>query len=251
MGPAAAAAGKRAASPTASYAEDEANDDDEGDSDDAECVAPTKKKAKTPATSAGPKRTPVTSKAATAEAKAAAASLKGIVAKLVVLDRQQLSGVLQALLETGAVSPEKIESLLPAPDMSAYVKEGERLSAAIRRALPNSRFGSSTDHYGYKRCASANNACKKYIVDNAKLFKSAKQWQAAREYAVAMLPVARGMVEFQVPGDCKARNSAIDNLTSLKAEAESKLGMPSSPKPKNSPTSKASASEKEAPLVAV
>ena len=114
--------------------------------------------------------------------------------------------------------------------MSVYVKEGERLQAAIRRALPNSRWGSCTDHYGYKRCASAANACKKYIVDHAKTFKAAKQWQAAREYATRMMPVARGMVDFDRPEDCKARNGAIDTLTALKAEAETKLGI-ATPKP--------------------
>ena len=231
---AAEAAGKRKAAPAASYVEDDASSDD--DHDEGEYREPSKKKAKTPTTTAETKSKSVIAQKATAaeskaESKAAAAALKGVVAKLGVLDRSQLSGVLQALLETGSVTPAKVESLLPAPDMSAYVKEGERLSAAIRRALPNTRWGSCTDHFGYKRCTSANNACKKYIVDNAKLFKSAKQWQAAREYATAMLPVARGMVDFDLPEDCKARNATIDTLTSLKSEAESKLGIAVPPKP--------------------
>ena len=242
MGLAAAAAGKRAAAPKTSYVEDASDDDGE----DGEYSEPARKKAKTPTTTgAQPKSKSVIAKTATAEAKAtgegakakaagakaASAALKGVIAKLGVLDRQQLAGVLQALLENGTVPPEKVETLLPSPDMSAYVKEGERLSAAIRRALPNSRYGSCTDHYGYKRCASANNACKKYIVDNAKVFKSAKQWQAALEYAMAMLPVAQGMVDFDLPEDCKARNAAIDQLTSLMTEAESRLGI-AAPAPK-------------------
>ena len=174
-----------------------------------------------------------------------------VIAKLGVLDRQQLAGVLQALLENGTVPPEKVESLLPSPDMSAYVKEGERLSAAIRRALPNSRYGSCTDHYGYKRCASANNACKKYIVDNAKVFKSAKQWQAALEYAMAMLPVAEGMVDFDLPEDCKARNAAIDQLTALMTEAESRLGIAApAPKATAGPSSAAGPSAAPASIVA-
>ena len=171
MGLAAAAAGKRAAAPKTSYVEDASDDDGE----DGEYSEPARKKAKTPTTTgAQPKSKSVIAKTATAEAKAtgegakakaagakaASAALKGVIAKLGVLDRQQLAGVLQALLENGTVPPEKVETLLPSPDMSAYVKEGERLSAAIRRALPNSRYGSCTDHSGYKRCASANNACK-------------------------------------------------------------------------------------------
>ena len=65
----------------------------------------------------------------------------------------------------------------------------------------------------------------RYIVDNAKVFKAAKQWQAAREYCIQMLPVARHMVDFDVPNDRKAKDATIDALTALKAEAESKLGI--------------------------
>ena len=118
--------------------------------------------------------------------------------------------------------------------MSTYVKEGERLSAQIRKALPRSRYGSSTEHYGYKRCASAANACKKYIVDHAKTFKQAKQWQDAREYAACMLPVAYGMIDFDLPEDCKQRNSTIETLTALRAEADGKLGLSSTTTPAGS-----------------
>lgn len=90
-----------------------------------------------------------------------------------------------------------------------------------RKALPNSRFGSSADHYGYKRAASANNACKKYIVDHAGVFKKAKQWPAAHEFAVAMLKI--NMIDFDVPEDNAARNKVKEVLSALKAEAESKV----------------------------
>ena len=40
-----------------------------------------------------------------------------------------------------------------------------------------------------------------------------------------MLPIARDMVHFDLPGDNKARDGAIDTLVKLKAEAESKLGV--------------------------
>ena len=228
MGLAAAAAGKRKAAPAASYVEEGGASSE----DDDEYVAPvsSSKKAKlTPATGADQKKSKSVTAAAAAnkppKAPNAAAEIKGVVAKLSVLDRTQLAGLVKALIESGAVAPSQVDGLLPAPDMGAYVKEGERLCAAIRRALPNSRWGSCTDHFGYKRCASANNACKKYIVDHAKNFKSAKQWQAAREYAIAMLPVARGMVDFDLPDDCKARNATIDALSALKAEAEKHLGI--------------------------
>ena len=252
MGLAAAAAGKRKATPAASY--DEADDDSSYDEQDEGYVERKAKPTKTPGTNtekktksavepyakkakadgaaatakgaaATAKGAAATAKGTAAAAKAAAAEAKTVLAKLGVLDRAQVTVILKALVESGKVAPADIDSLMPAPDMGVYVKEGQRLANAISRALPNSRWGSSTDHYGYKRCASANNACKKYIVDHAKVFKTAKQWASALEYANAMLPVARDMVHFDLPDDCKARDAAISTLTALKAEAEGKLGI--------------------------
>ena len=60
--------------------------------------------------------------------------------------------------------------------------------------LTSPAFEPACGQYGYKRCASANNACKKFITDHAKTFRTAKQWAAARDYAAVMLPVARDMV---------------------------------------------------------
>lgn len=233
MGLAAAAAGKRKVA-AASYNEDSDGEVSDGD----EYVPPPAKAMKTPtaATAAATKTKsvtapePSTAKAPTAKemaaaAKAANAATKAVIAKLGVLDRSQLADVVKRLLENGSVPASAVDALLPAPDMSLYVKEGARLCNAICRALPNSRWGSCTDHYGYKRCASANNAAKKYIVDHAKVFKTAKQWQAAREYCIAMLPVARNMVDFDCVDDRKAKNATIETLQKLKIEAESKLGL--------------------------
>ena len=238
MGLAAAAAGKRKATPAASY--NEADDDSSYDEQDEEYVERKAKPTKTPGTNTEKKTksavepyakkakadgAAATAKGTAAAVKAAAAEAKTVLAKLGVLDRAQVTAILKALVESGKVAPADIDSLMPAPDMGVYVKEGQRLANAISRALPNSRWGSCTDHYGYTRCASANNACKKYIVDHAKVFKTAKQWASALEYANAMLPVARDMVHFDLPGDCKARDAAISTLTALKAEAEGKLGI--------------------------
>jgi hypothetical protein len=164
--------------------------------------------------------------AAAAEAKAAAAEVKAVTGKLAVLDRAQLQQVVGTLLSSGAVSASAVEAVMPAPDMEPLFKEGQRLANAIRRALPNSRWGSCTDHYGYKRCASANNACKKFICDHAKSFKAAKQWPASRDYAEGMLDIANGMVHFNCPDDNKARDAAIGALTALHEEAVSKCPKP-------------------------
>ena len=148
---------------------------------------------------------------------------ESIVGKLGVLTNAQLVAVVRTLLERGAVSAELVESIVPAPDLSPLFAEGEHLSYAIQKALPASRYGSATDHYGYKRCASACAACKRFILDNAKAFKNAKQWGTLKDYCAGMLPVAESMVVFDVENDNKTRKQCIDALVKLQDEATKKL----------------------------
>lgn len=128
----------------------------------------------------------------------------------------------RVLLEQGHVNSTLVESILPAPDLTPLLAEGTRLSSAIRKALPNTRWGSSTDHYGYKRCSSAVQECKKFILENAKAFKQAKQWECSRDYCVRMAPVAKSMVRFDVESDTKVRTTVIEQLKKFREEAEKK-----------------------------
>ena len=84
----------------------------------------------------------------------------------------------------GHVDDATVYALLPSADLEPVLKECEKLVNAIRRALPNSRWGSCTDHFGYKRCASAVNTAKRKILEGAKQFKGAKQWATAKEWAL-------------------------------------------------------------------
>tara|TARA_B110000503_G_scaffold140470_1_gene231435 strand:+ start:250 stop:591 length:342 start_codon:yes stop_codon:yes gene_type:complete len=106
--------------------------------------------------------------------------------------------------------------------LTPLLAEGTRLSSAIRKALPNTRWGSSTDHYEYKRCSSAVQECKKFILENAKAFKQAKQWECSRDYCVRMAPVAESMVRFDVESDTKVRTMVIEQLKKFREEAEKK-----------------------------
>lgn len=149
--------------------------------------------------------------------------IQACVGKLQLLQKQQLVDVVRKLLGDGNLMPDVLEPIIPKPDLKPLFDEGDRLSRAIFKALPNSRYGSSTDHYGFKRCASANAACKRHIVEHAKEFKTAKQWDVLRDYCVGMLPVAEAMVEFDQPNDNKNRTLCIDTLKKFKAEADAKL----------------------------
>ena len=73
--------------------------------------------------------------------------------KLNTLDKSQLSQLVCTLVANDLVSQDAVESFLPAADLEPLLLDLQKAVNAIRKALPNSRFGSSADHYGFKRAS--------------------------------------------------------------------------------------------------
>jgi hypothetical protein len=148
---------------------------------------------------------------------------KALMQRLQVLEQTQLAQIICSLVDGGHVVDDAVLQLIPSADLEPMLKECQKQVNAINRALPNSRWGSCTDHFGYKRCASAVNAAKRKLLEGAKQFKGAKQWSTAKEYAERALPIARDMVEFDCAGDNGARDSVIAELQKLQQEAAGHL----------------------------
>jgi hypothetical protein len=87
--------------------------------------------------------------------------LKALEKQLKALPRDQLCAAVVAFLAEDPELEHRFVASLPAPDISSFLVTLQAASRAISRALPNSRWGSSCDHYGYKRCSSAVTAFKK------------------------------------------------------------------------------------------
>ena len=159
------------------------------------------------------------------KAKAAmCAPAKALLPMLQVLDKAQLAQLVCQLVDDGEVDEAAVLSRLPSADLEPILAECEKCVKAIRRALPNSRWGSCTDNYGYKRCKSAVATAKRKLLEGAKQFKTSKQWATAKDFATRALPIARDMVVFDHHDNNGARTAAIDALTKLREEAASKLG---------------------------
>ena len=148
---------------------------------------------------------------------------KALLPKLEVLDKSQLATLVCTLVDAGHVAPQSVLDAMPSADLEPLLKELEKLVNAISRALPNSRWGSCTDNYGYKRCASACNTAKRKFLESVKQYKSSKQWGAAKEFADRALPIARNMVVFDHDGNNGARSAVLTALTALQAEAHGNM----------------------------
>ncbi len=76
----------------------------------------------------------------------------------------------------------------------------EKAGKAIGRALPNSRFGSATDSYGFKRCKSATSNFKKVLTEQVNSVASAPVAELA-SYLQGALAIVENTVEFNDPAN--------------------------------------------------
>jgi len=81
--------------------------------------------------------------------------------KLLAIPHPQLCTVLATFLGNDIELQQRFVASLPAVDVTSLTIKLEQSARAIQKALPNSRYGSSSDHYGYKRASSAVTAYKK------------------------------------------------------------------------------------------
>eukprot|EP00944_MAST-04C_sp_MAST-4C-sp1_P014673 g14673.t1 len=166
-------------------------------------------------------------KAAKKVARDAAAARALIITKLNILDKGEIVHIISKMLSSGEIKESSINKHIPKPDMNIHFNKARALTTEIYCALPYSRYGSKTDNFGFKRAKSANNAAKKYILDNAKVLKKSKQWTAVKEYATGMIPIAESMVEFDDEKNNAARNKVKETLVKMQKEANKKLGISS------------------------
>ena len=180
---------------------------------------------------------------------------KALLPKLEVLDKAQLATLVCTLVDAGHVDSQVVINAMPSADLEPLLKarplppahqrlrhaslvlprthpstprgaapqELEKLVKAISRALPNSRWGSCTDNYGYKRCASACNTAKRKFLEGVKQYKSSKQWGAAKEFADRALPIAHQMVVFDNEANNGARSAVLAALKTLQTEAQGQM----------------------------
>lgn len=80
--------------------------------------------------------------------------------RLLSLSAAQLTDMLLDLVDIP-----QLQEAVPAPNVDELTTAVAKASRAVRKALPYSRYGSSTDEYGFKRARTANAALKKAVTD--------------------------------------------------------------------------------------
>ena len=155
-----------------------------------------------------------------------------LLARLSACDKHQIIAALEALLKSqpdGRALATTLEQLLPKPNQvesfprlqhqqhnrtlqkENTFKRHKALVAAIRKAQPRTRYGSSRDNYCYKRCRPAINAAKKAIVADGKALMNSKDWDSCLEYLVVEMERFDEFPEWDDAGN----NTAVRDLKKM------------------------------------
>jgi len=92
------------------------------------------------------------------------------------LTAAQLADMLVDALQFGALTEGGLLGSISVPDLRAVGKELGTVNCAITRWMPNSRWGSSTDTYAYRRASSAVAAFKRLLSSHAKAVEASGHW---------------------------------------------------------------------------
>ena len=145
----------------------------------------------------------VSAKAAkTVKPKQRAAKPVAIEKKLLAMPHGQLCATLAAFLGEDPALQEQFMASLPAVDISSFTVKLDQASRAISKALPNTRWGSSTDHFGYKRCCSAVTAFKKLWNEHVAILVNGDK-DALVNYSTEAVETLDSSVSFNSDSDNK------------------------------------------------
>lgn len=148
-----------------------------------------------------------------------AESLAALRPRLLGLSREQLADLLINVIADGSLPEETLLARVPAPSLRPVAAALKKANAAIRKSLPNSRFGSGTDAFCYRRCATHVTAFKKLITDEGKTLETAGHWPTVLRYCVLAWTEADESVTWDEPNHNAWRGVVQKNLDRLALKA--------------------------------
>lgn len=110
------------------------------------------------------------------------ASEKPFTRRLSALSSEQLTELLDNLINRHPELKEEVEKSLPKPDISHLIENLEYFRKNIFKSLPNSRWGSSRDAFCFRRVKTHVENFKSSCNTQGKQLQDAGSWEASLEY---------------------------------------------------------------------
>lgn len=135
------------------------------------------------------------------------------------LSREQLTDLLLGVTADGSFPDVVLMERPPAPDMKPVKEALTKANDAIRKSLPNSRYGSGRDAFYYRHCATHVVGFKKLITDGAKTLETAGDWPTVLRCCVLAWSIVEESIVWDDPGHNAWRNVVEKNLMRLALKA--------------------------------
>ena len=114
--------------------------------------------------------------------------------------------------------------MLPAIDLNPMFQKHSKLMSAMKKSVPNSRFGSMRDNYCYNRCRPTIIAAKAAILEDGKKLIAANQWKSCLHYLVKSIQNAEQFMIWDDARNNKERDDLNKELEKMYMAVEKTLG---------------------------
>mmetsp|Transcript_4583 Transcript_4583/g.16124 ORF Transcript_4583/g.16124 Transcript_4583/m.16124 type:complete len:379 (+) Transcript_4583:345-1481(+) len=122
------------------------------------------------------------------------------------LGKQQLLDLLLKLTQDPEIEAQ-IRVQAPAFDVREVMVKLRKLSAALYKSFPHTRYGSSYDHYTYARVQPQEAAFIKAAKKPLQMLVDSRQWLVALQFLEAVVAEAAELPNWDCPDDCKAKRA--------------------------------------------
>jgi len=156
------------------------------------------------------------------------AEIASLTRRLLALEKPDLVHIITRGVYFGErLSYSSLVKDLPKPSMKGPTTELQRALNAVFRAVPNSRYGSTGDHYCFKRCKSPLDEFARVISTQISNIINQENWEGALEYAVEAGSIVKDMPHWDSCADNYHAEKASQKLVGLMICAIPKLALTS------------------------
>jgi len=130
------------------------------------------------------------------------------------LKKDQLETVILELIQKHPEIEHNIRDLLPTFDVSTAIQDAQKLKQKIFQAFPNTRYGSSYDHYSFNRVKSSQSAYITAVRKPISVMSSAKQWNELLDYLLAIIEESAEIPDWDCEDDQKSKKALFKTFAS-------------------------------------
>ena len=198
-------------------------------------------------------------------------SIKNLEKRLQTLEKQQLVDLVLSLIDNeneaamnsnsnsnsnsndvnqeGGTIMNQVLNLLPKANLDEMFDKHKKLISNINKAKPYSRYGSTRDHYSYKRCKSAIVSARTAIINDGNYLLKTKEWDVILTYLKHSIKHCDDFPTWINPSDNQDAVKVKDALKKMYAQALKGLKLDDKSKSKSKTKTKSKTNKNKAPVL--